>query len=1267
MEQRNPSHLPREAGSALVPVEQHRQPLLPYERQLIEVLGLSEQEYREFVAEVARKSRERPAGYEHIPDIRCAPVVVAIVVNLVVGAALTAISMLLAPKPPEPDEQKGKKLASQQGRTRFNNNVAFDSAPQLAQLGSRVPIPFGRYEQYGGELPPADDEEVGETGIPSGGMVVEPLLVWSRMLSNGSFQSLKVMAMIGQTGIEGVPPIEAVMIGGQPIANIYKSNYAFFWSSKPGSNRLDLSNLVAGDASPDGHFLAPSASSDNGPAFSCAYSPTNTASFGVYNSIRNGGHYRVNWRVISVATKEGRDVLYDERMKIAGKDGRWIGTGMHGLGRAYSTRMGITRINGTHYSEPKVVTVKRKDKITFSINGKLFTNDSCGFDTIKSGVNCDDINNTIVSMCEEADDLLRMGEIFLCNRTMLRVVERPTAAWTRKKDFEYELEVIGFTGANREIGVAGTKALEDDILSEGGDSDPEHYFRSTSWYPLHKVDIGQVANTRPVEVTELGISSNVWSKANGLCNFNSVPTPNELERFDRDEVQLQSGSMDKYMNRTSFFVLGIKEVGNPQGLNSAGSDVNDDDGLFDGFDMMNDTLFCVRGNRPVDIFNYIRIHHPHKAEYEFRLVPKDACNIHRYAAYTGQSIYVLNTNGPIRSVIENTVYGRVLLKFNALVMPVEELFELPELRSGDADRVTSVTCTVTSFSPIGVVGTSGGGYLQAYYETILGQLKDPNNPGGGDRAIFGETRTRNFSFTSGRVTFNCTMTGTVLNYSYDAAFVALHGTAKAWGGIHVRVVSTAGAVTEGAHYDDTRTIGKSWYAYWHTRSGPVTFRYGATGVTCTKGEIKLDFIRNFEPYAQIKEISVYSEISRSCDNKPEHRIVYINESLDCNPVADYYDLTMVGVKLRSLNQVQSFEQLQIYLKNGIRVTRLEDGQHGPTNNFADVVYWLLTQAGASIGGELSNKLIDKDSFVSAARFIRQTRLRFDGAITDKTNLRTYITQLAPLFLCNFVVKNGRFALVPAVPTRSDGEIDDGPVAIQQIFTDGNIIDGSFELNYLEQGDRQDFRAVTHYRDTPVNGLVQEQTIVVKWKEEGVAPPPQEDIDMSPFCTRRGHAFIAARYLLSVRRRIDHIVKFQTLADGLSLGPGDYIRVDTLSSPYESARNAVVRSDLTLLSPSEVKDGTYTAHIYREGSQAVATEQVVIQGNRVSDPTLANALLNIPSITRRTNVYMVDKLDLTEDGLVDITASHFPVFADGRSKIVDDILHANRYVKFEVIE
>ena len=108
-------------------------------------------------------------------------------------------------------------------------------------------------------------------------------------------------------------------------------------------------------------------------------------------------------------------------------------------------------------------------------------------------------------------------------------------------------------------------------------------------------------------------------------------------------------------------------------------------------------------------------------------------------------------------------------------------------------------------------------------------------------------------------------------------------------------------------------------------------------------------------------------------------------------------------------------------------------------------------------------------------------------------------------------------------------------------------------------------------------------------------------------------------------------------------------------------------DLALFSPATIEDGTYTAFIYRQGSETVVEEQITIENNRVTDPTLANALLNIPTIAQRWGVYMIDKLDITEEGLVDISASHFPVFEDLRSKIVDDILHANRFVKFELIE
>ena len=45
-------------------------PLLPYERELIKTIGITEEEYQLFAAEVRQRGRLRPAEYEHLPDIK---------------------------------------------------------------------------------------------------------------------------------------------------------------------------------------------------------------------------------------------------------------------------------------------------------------------------------------------------------------------------------------------------------------------------------------------------------------------------------------------------------------------------------------------------------------------------------------------------------------------------------------------------------------------------------------------------------------------------------------------------------------------------------------------------------------------------------------------------------------------------------------------------------------------------------------------------------------------------------------------------------------------------------------------------------------------------------------------------------------------------------------------------------------------------------------------------------------------------------------------
>ena len=222
-------HLQGKERGELVTIESYDRPLLPYEWGIIQALGVSEQEYREIFQQLAEKVRERPAGYEHVPDIVNAPAV-PLLINLAIGLVLTGVSMLLAPKPPSQqgrsdEEASAINLANQTGRTRFNQTVGFDGTPQIAKLGSRIPLIFGQYRTIGNELIDT-----------SGGIIGEPLLIWSRIVSKGTYQNFKGVYVLSEWGVDTKPTTDSFLMGGQPIDDIYSTNYELFFSSKYGSN-----------------------------------------------------------------------------------------------------------------------------------------------------------------------------------------------------------------------------------------------------------------------------------------------------------------------------------------------------------------------------------------------------------------------------------------------------------------------------------------------------------------------------------------------------------------------------------------------------------------------------------------------------------------------------------------------------------------------------------------------------------------------------------------------------------------------------------------------------------------------------------------------------------------------------------------------------------------------------------------------------------------------------------------------------------------------
>ncbi len=129
MAERNPVPESLDANGRLeTAVRSYDPPLLPYEVALIQALGCSEDEYKQFVRFAQQHAGVRPAEYAHIPEINNWEVVA--IVSLILGLASTAVSILLAPKVPAletPAKLKGKKLADQIGPTRFNQTTSFDN------------------------------------------------------------------------------------------------------------------------------------------------------------------------------------------------------------------------------------------------------------------------------------------------------------------------------------------------------------------------------------------------------------------------------------------------------------------------------------------------------------------------------------------------------------------------------------------------------------------------------------------------------------------------------------------------------------------------------------------------------------------------------------------------------------------------------------------------------------------------------------------------------------------------------------------------------------------------------------------------------------------------------------------------------------------------------------------------------------------------------------------------------------------------------------
>jgi len=255
--------------------------LLPYEYQLIEALGVSKEEYLEFVA-LQQDYRDPKAGTEL--DVRNDLGVTAIVLT-VVGILFQVGAAILAPKPKMPDIGVDNQRRTRQQR--FAPSSGFNSSPELASYGDTVNLVY--------------TDKINDNR--DGGVRVGGSLVWSAIDNYGSAQFMQLLFVLGAAQILNISN-KRTAFGSLTIDQLDPSIAFLFYKKEGGPPKFaDLATFADRDTDQsddqldfypedlrhsDGREVCRvmTAREDQGEeGFSQAYSPTTSSSFGIYDVI----------------------------------------------------------------------------------------------------------------------------------------------------------------------------------------------------------------------------------------------------------------------------------------------------------------------------------------------------------------------------------------------------------------------------------------------------------------------------------------------------------------------------------------------------------------------------------------------------------------------------------------------------------------------------------------------------------------------------------------------------------------------------------------------------------------------------------------------------------------------------------------------------------------------------------------------------------------------------------------------------------------------
>ena len=1275
--------------------------LLPAEVELCETVGITEDEYFYFIELTQAFNGKRPKEYDEIPYVVndfVSAIITAIsssqvATQIVLGILLTVVSVLLQPKPRAPKTPPSLTTAGQTGAKRFAPQTGFNSVQELATLGEVVPLIFTKQEI----------ETDGGYTRTYGGVRVNTRLLWSQMLSFGSGQQLKALFMIGLSDLAAKPDFAGFAIGDLLLKNYFNKKlaiYAMTDGGRPqeGPEKYPEGTLERQKDRRGGIFQdVMSVDWDQTAApedtiTSSARTPNTQTIFGNYSPVPNSMRYRVPYELI----------LKQKNLKDQNK--RDVDTKRRKLRTSFPRYAAVYRYNGDEAN--KTSFRAEKDAQIDYLIGDMDTESQYGDGFDPWGV--EDVKSAVDASREEADDAIQVGESYLIGEALAVCHDKSSPMWSSKtyQTCFFKIDTAGLIdvrggqpGFFHAHGPAELLTIQKVALGTISNSKAcdvteiglkSKVFKQVTSFPNANSHPGAVGwNEQDMDTTD-GVVKR-YNEDDGSISLGGMSK--YLTRYSFFRLQARVAGI----NTTDWSFI---DDGKPFGIkgNSPQPQYNfirinhysvpkkEFEFRFVPYpgNLIRRMFVDQRPLRMLNASGELLTYDVKTAEQRFDIYFQGSEVTLRRGDVSNTEWYL----GDLPTDTDGGKINQILKNTDGFIPRTTRWIEV-DRRTPTVSQLTSMKHTARimyNFDTGGSTWQWGNQKNHPHWNEYIGNrnrtINDPlrtNSISAGDPYKQPYIDRDGFRFGVGTFIVDQIQRRKplkrgryfgMIKYEMKEADVppTVHTnvstvTSGSGSGLTVNIKvylnpannSYAGARWEinqrGSGYRDTDTI-----------NIPATGNFpGLNNIN-----IVTDFSefvsppwpggKNLNPFDAVADYYQYDAERSSHQDGPEHEIVYVNEQSNLGRDIPYEfeqaGIANVALRLASSKEWNSFSQFSAYIKQGIRVQRLIDDTIGATNLFPEIVYALLTENRFGLADSIGVSAVDKDRMTIAAKFCEANHFYWDGVITDKQNIREFVYQNAVFNLLDFTILGGKFSLFPSVPYNADTFTikRTSKPHVRALFTDGNT--RNLKVSFLSPEERQNFIGTVYFRKEIPNGFSEtlSKTFTTSTDDESIVQEkfPIEVFDMSDFCTNESHAVEFLKHALMIRKTVDHGIKFETTPQAaLGLKPGNYIRFISEATHTSRFENGVISPDGLVQSVGNSPLSDTPIYYWKPGTQEVKEAKLtVIDNGTTTDSNLFGAVFTVKQTSESNRLYKVESITYTDEGLIEVSASHAPLLSDG---------------------